>query len=101
LRQLVSQKEEEKYLQAFEAEHSFGDREVLIEKVWQKSDLDKKYRAMFKRWHDVLSVEGDKIDKMKKVLDDYLDLLRLDPGLPLELVGEKWIGFEALIFLKK
>jgi phenylacetic acid degradation operon negative regulatory protein len=101
LRQLVSQKEEEKYLQAFEAEHSFGDREVLIEKVWQKSDLDKKYRAMFKRWHDVLSVEGDKIDKMKKVLDDYLDLLRLDPGLPLELVGEKWIGFEAFNIFKE
>jgi len=95
LRQLVSQKEEEKYIQAFEAEHSFGDREVLIEKVWLKSEIDKKYRDMFKKWHDTLSLEGDKIDKFRKVINEYIELLRLDPGLPVELVGEKWIGVEA------
>src|SRR4030042_7071266 len=60
LRQLVSQKEEEKYIQAFEADHGFGDREVLIEKVWQKSEIDKKYREMFKKWHDILSTNIDK-----------------------------------------
>ena len=101
LRQLVSQKEEEKYIQAFEAEHSFGDREVLIEKVWQKTEIDKKYREMFKKWHDILSIDGDKIDKFRKVIAEYVNLLRLDPGLPVELVGEKWIGFEASNIFKE
>ena len=32
-------KEEEKYIQAFEADHTFGDREILIEKVWGKISL--------------------------------------------------------------
>jgi len=101
LRQLVSQKDEEKYIQAFEAEHSFGGREVLIEKVWKKTEIDKKYRAMFKKWHDILSTDEEKTNKFKKVIANYIDLLRLDPGLPVELIGEKWIGFEALSIFKE
>ncbi|MCS6956303.1 MAG: hypothetical protein NZM02_00445 [Patescibacteria group bacterium] len=36
LKDLTSQKEEEKYIQSFEADHIFGNREILIEKVWEK-----------------------------------------------------------------
>ena len=32
---------------------------------------------------------------MKEVIGEYVNLLRVDPGLPKELVGEKWIGFEG------
>ena len=101
LKSLVSQQEEEKYLQAFEAEHVFGDREILIEKVWNKSQLDKKYRELFKNWHDILSSESDKLAKLTKVVSDYVTLLREDPGLPVELVGESWIGFEAFNIFKE
>lgn len=101
LRQLVSQKEEEKYIQAFEADHTFGEREVLIEKVWGKSNLDKKYRELFKSWHDLLSKEGDKVDKFKTVASLYVEMLKIDPGLPSELVGEKWIAFEAFNIFKE
>lgn len=101
LRELVSQKEEEKYIQAFEADHIFGDREILIEKVWQKSLLDKKYRDMFKGWHDILSQEIDKTQKLTKVVNDYIITLRQDPGLPKELIGETWIGFEAYSLFKE
>lgn len=101
LRELVSQKEEEQYVQAFEAEHSFGDRTYLIEKVWGLSQLDKKYRELFKKWHDILAKEGSKLDKFKKVVDDYIGVLREDPGLPMELVGEKWIGFESFAIFKE
>jgi len=101
LKALTAQKEEERYIQAFEADHSFGDRRVLIEKVWQITSLDKKYREMFKKWHDVLSQPADKIEKFKKVISAYIDLLRLDPGLPVELVGEKWIGFEGWNIFKE
>lgn len=101
LRELVSQKEEEQYIQAFEANHIFGDREILIEKVWQKGHLDGLYRGLFKKWHEILSMEGEKSEKLKKVIDHYLELLRLDPGLPGELVGQSWIGFEGYTLYKE
>ncbi|PJE60518.1 hypothetical protein COU86_03895 [Candidatus Roizmanbacteria bacterium CG10_big_fil_rev_8_21_14_0_10_36_26] len=101
LKSLTSQKEEEKYIQAFEADHTFGDQEVLIEKVWGKANLDKSYRGLFKNWHDILSSQEEKVDKFKKVVSEYIGLLRQDPGLPKELVGESWIGFEGWNIFKE
>jgi phenylacetic acid degradation operon negative regulatory protein len=101
LRSLVSQKEEEQYIQAFESEHVFGDRAVLIEKVWGIAQLDKRYRELFKKWHDTLAKEGSKTDKFKRVISDYISILREDPGLPVELVGEKWIGYESFNIYKE
>lgn len=101
LRQLIEGKEEEKYFQAFESTHVFGDREVLIEKVWGKSQLDKSYRELFKKWHAILSSQDEKIEKFKKVIDEYVELLKIDPGLPKELLGEKWIGFEGWNIFKE
>lgn len=101
LKDLVSQKEEEQYIQAFQADHTFGDKEVLIEKVWSKSLLDKRYRELFKRWHDILSQKEEKTDKLKKVVSEYVTILKDDPGLPKELVGEQWIGFEGFNIFKE
>lgn len=101
LTNLTYQKEEEKYIQAFEADHIFGDRGVLIEKVWGKSLLDKKYRLLFKKWHEILSKEEDKVDKFRKVIADYLIVLREDPGLPSQLLGKEWIGYEAFNIFKE
>lgn len=96
LKMRVSNKEIEMYVQAFESDHTFGNKEVLIEKVWQKALLEKKYRALFKAWHATLSTNEDKIQKMKTVVKDYVAILKDDPGLPKQLVGDDWIGFEAL-----
>lgn len=101
LQNLISQKEEEKYVQAFESAHVFGDREILIEKVWGKTELEKKYRDLFKKWHDILAKEGDKLAKFMTVIGEYVAILRVDPGLPTELVGEKWIGNEAYSIFKE
>ncbi|MFN4212553.1 MAG: PaaX family transcriptional regulator C-terminal domain-containing protein [Microgenomates group bacterium] len=101
LRQLIGGKEEEKYFQAFESEHIFGDRNILIEKVWGKSNLDKSYRELFKKWHAILSSQEEKIEKFKKVIDEYINLLKIDPGLPKELLGEKWIGLEGWSIFKE
>ncbi len=95
LKALTAQKEEKCYIQAFEADHTFGDRDILIEKVWGKTALDKSYRELFKKWHEVLSSNDEKIDKFKKVISEYIVLLRQDPGLPKELIGDSWIGFEG------
>lgn len=101
LKKLVSQKEEEQYIQAFESEHVFGDKNILIEKVWQKTALDKKYRDLFKGWHDILSKEQDKVEKLKQVIDNYVMILKIDPGLPPELIGQTWIGFESFQIFKE
>ncbi len=102
LRELVAQKEEEKYIQSFESSHVYGDRNILIEKVWAKVALDKDYRELFKKWHSILSLEGgEKLEKFKKVIEYYVDMLRVDPGLPAELLGQNWIGFEAYNIFKE
>lgn len=100
LKDLISQ-QEKAYVQAFESKHVFGDREILIEKVWGTSQLEKKYRKLFMKWHDLLSKDEDKVKKMKLIVNEYVDILKKDPGLPKELVGAKWIGFEAINLFKE
>lgn len=95
LKALVSKKEEEKYIQAFESAYVFGDQKILIEKVWNKSALENKYRELFKIWHSILSKDTDKLHKLTLVVTEYVKILRQDPGLPKELISDKWIGFEA------
>lgn len=101
LKELIGAKEEEKYFQAFESDHVFGNREILIEKVWEKSKLDQKYRQLFKSWYEILSSNINKIEKFQKIIAEYINLLKIDPGLPKELVGEKWIGFEGWQIFKE
>lgn len=101
LRDLVAGKQEEQYIQAFESDHVFGDKNTLIDKVWGKSTLDKKYRELFKKWHGILSGNGEKNDKFTSVVKEFVTLLREDPGLPQELIGQNWIGFEAMNIFKE
>lgn len=101
LRELVAQKEERSYIQAFEAEHSFGDRTILIDKVWNTQTLSSKYRELFKVWHEILSKEGERERKLRNVIDQYVSLLKEDPGLPSDLVGQNWIGYEAFNIFKE
>ncbi len=101
LRDLVTGREEEKYVQAFESSHVFGDKDVLIEKVWGKSALEAQYRKLFKTWHEILSTGLDKREKYKRVVREYITVVKDDPGLPKELVGEAWIGLEAFNIYKE
>lgn len=101
LRDLVYGREEEKYVQAFESTHVFGDMETLVEKVWGKTELDKRYRELFKNWHDILSKDLKKEEKLKQAIALYVDILRHDPGLPSSLIGKDWTGFEAFSIFKE
>jgi phenylacetic acid degradation operon negative regulatory protein len=101
LRDLVYGREEEQYIQAFESTHMFGDMDVLIEKVWNKSELEKRYKELFKTWHNALSEDKSKTDKMKEVVYNYVEILRDDPGLPPSIVGRKWISLEAFNIFKE
>lgn len=101
LRDLVYGREEEQYIQAFEATHMFGDMNVLVEKVWGKSELEKTYKDLFKEWHTILSKDAEKKEKMKEVIYNYVSIVRDDPGLPPSLVGRKWISLEAFTIFKE
>jgi len=95
LRELVLGKEEERYVQAFTAEHAFGNRDTLIRKVFKLDELEELYKDIFKRWHEILSSKDSNMDKLKKVVGEYVFALKKDPGLPQELVGSGWIGRES------
>lgn len=101
LRDLVYGREEEQYIQAFESTHMFGDMNTLVEKVWNKSELEQSYKNLFKEWHGYLSEDLEKKDKMARVLYSYIKILRTDPGLPTSLVGRKWISQEAFSIFKE
>lgn len=101
LKDLVSKKEEEQYIQLFESKHVFGDQENLIETVWNKSGLELKYRNLFKKWHEFLSKDQDKILKLKDVINSYVSILKIDPGLPKTLLGNTWIGYEATTLFRE
>ncbi len=101
LRDLIYGREEEKYVQAFESTHVFGNTENLVEKVWEKSSLEKKYKDLFKKWHEILSEEKDKNEKLAQIIYSYIEIIRNDPGLPENLVGKNWIGFEAFRIFKE
>ncbi len=96
LKDVFSKKEEEGYIQAFEADHVFGRQTILIEKVWSISRLEAKYRALFKNWHEILSKDTPEDVRIKQIIKTYVDVIKIDPGLPSELIGDKWIGLEAL-----
>ncbi len=101
LKDMVYGKEEEKYIQAFESTHVYGDMDILVEKVWGKTTLDNRYREIFKKWHEVLSKDLSNIDKMKEIVYSYIEILRDDPGLPSSLIGSKWIAYEAFDIFKE
>ncbi len=101
LKQLISGKREQQYVQAFEARHVFGDLAVLVEKTWSISTLEKKYRDLFKQWHRILSQEQSSQQKLMQIISGYVDVIKIDPGLPKQILGEQWVGYEAIGIFKE
>ena len=96
MKQLVTGTPWDQYIQMFEGIPIIGEPSILIEKVWQISKLEGEYKKLFRTWHELLSQENlSKEEKLGKIVNAYIDILKTDPGLPKELVGEKWIGKDA------
>lgn len=84
------------YIQVFEGLPVLGDQKLLLEKVWELSKLEERYKKLFKDWHAILSEQTtDKEMKLKLIVNKYIEVLKDDPGLPKQLLGQHWIGFEA------
>ncbi|MCR4326190.1 MAG: hypothetical protein NUV52_00860 [Candidatus Roizmanbacteria bacterium] len=96
MKKLVEGTPWENYIQMFEGTPTLGDPSILVEKVWNIQKLQEAYKKVFKTWHELLSREDlSKEAKLAKVVNSYIEVLKTDPGLPKELVGEKWIGKDA------
>ncbi|MCA9371746.1 hypothetical protein KC726_02505 [Candidatus Woesebacteria bacterium] len=95
LKLLAEEKKVSEYIQAFEGEHAIGQKETLLEKVWNITKLEKEYKKLFKIWHDILAKDIHKHQKLKEIIEAYTGVLKVDPGLPKELLKNQWIGFEA------
>ena len=103
---LVTGKAEEQYIEAFESDHSFGNRDILIEKVWGKEALWTSGTADFskKMAHEYIQKSGDKSKEIPNFTwstDTSPSSFEVDPGLPVDLMGESWIGFEAMNIFKE
>lgn len=96
LKAVIDDSATSEYAQAFEAKHILGDLSVLIDKVWKKQDLEREYRQLFKKWHMILSEEQSQNKKLQLIVMAYVGVLKTDPGLPKELLGDGWVGYESL-----
>ena|SRR3990167_3298828 len=96
LRELVTGTPYEPFVQMFEGKTVVGEEKILLEKVWNTPKIEEGYKMLFRQWHEVLSKEDlNSNEKLSKIFSLYTNMLKIDPGLPKELVGEKWIGREA------
>lgn len=102
LNELIAGTDLAKYVQMFEGKPVIGDTAVLVEKVWETPKLENNYKGLFRKWHETLSgTEENKHQKLRAIVNEYITVLKEDPGLPPELVGKKWIGSEAFAIFQE
>ncbi|RHW42099.1 phenylacetic acid degradation operon negative regulatory protein PaaX [Neobacillus notoginsengisoli] len=97
----------EEYVDFFIAEYS-GPRENirLVEKCWDLEEINKRYQEFITEYSQKYFIEKNKISKglmtdadcfveRTKLVHEYRKFLFIDPGLPEELLQEKWLGGHA------
>lgn len=88
LKEVLSAQGLSEYIVVFEGANLFDEDEIkLATKVWGLGKINRKYE----KWLD--KVEKGKITQ--KLIDEYLEILELDPCLPEDLLPEWWAGDEA------
>lgn len=88
LKEVLSSQGLSEYIVVFEGANLFDEDETkLATKVWQLGKVNRKYE----KWLD--KVEKGKISQ--KLIDEYLEILEIDPFLPHDLLPVWWAGDEA------
>jgi len=98
----------ESYADLFHADHlAFGDITTLIRRWWNLDELERRYEAFIqahepalRRWEEQRGTQG--LTEQRAAFADYVRALTdwrrlpyLDPGLPVELLPDDWIGIRA------
>jgi len=80
-----------------------SDREFAAE-VWPLSEINEKYKKLLSAWDAELKKERSAEERLGVVIslhNRYLDILRDDPQLPLELLPPDWAGDAARNLFEK
>jgi phenylacetic acid degradation operon negative regulatory protein len=98
----------ESYADLFHADYlAFGDPAGKIRRWWDLDDLERRYEAFIRahepalrRWEEQGGTQGLAASRAAfadyvRALTDWRRLPYLDPGLPVELLPDDWIGIRA------
>lgn len=104
---LIEKYDIESYVDFFIAEYS-GPHENnrLVNKSWDIEEINGKYQAFISEYSQKYIIDKNKIQKgnmsdaecfveRTKLVHEYRKFLFVDPGLPEELLPEKWLGNHA------
>jgi len=104
---LIDKYQIEDYVDFFVAEYSGPKENIrLVEKCWDLDEINKRYEEFIKIYSQKYIIEKNKISKGQmtdadcfvertKLVHEYRKFLFIDPGLPEELLPEKWLGSHA------
>jgi len=82
------------------------ENKQLVDKSWNLEEINKKYQAFISEYSQKYIIDKNKIQKGQKtagecfvdrakLVHEYRKFLFIDPGLPEELLQEKWLGNHA------
>lgn len=91
------------FIAKYEGPH---DNFRLVEKSWNLEDINSKYQVFISEYSQKYIIDKNKIQKGQmsdaecfvertKLVHEYRKFLFVDPGLPEELLPEKWLGSHA------
>lgn len=95
------------YITIFKAEHLGMNSDLdLIEKCWDLEDINNRYESFIQQYSQKYIIDKNKIETNKMsddecfvektlLVHEYRKFLFVDPGLPDELLPEKWLGDSA------
>ena len=95
------------YITIFKAEHlGMNSNSDLVEKCWDLEDINNRYETFIKHYSQKYIIDKSKIETNKMTDDEcfvektllvheFRKFLFVDPGLPDELLPEKWLGDSA------
>ncbi|MGY3714547.1 phenylacetic acid degradation operon negative regulatory protein PaaX [Sutcliffiella cohnii] len=97
----------EEYVDFFVAEYNGpNENSRLIEKSWDLGEINEKYQLFIQEYSQKYIIDRNKIQKglmsdaecfveRTKLVHEYRKFLFVDPGLPEELLPERWLGSHA------
>ncbi|MEI2665216.1 phenylacetic acid degradation operon negative regulatory protein PaaX [Rossellomorea sp. LJF3] len=104
---LIGKYDIKEYVDFFIAEHKGpNENQRLIEKSWDLNEINDRYQEFISRYSQQYMIDKSKISKGQmsdaecfvertKLVHEYRKFLFVDPGLPEELLPEKWLGAHA------
>jgi len=82
-----------------------GNEKALVSHIWNIDEINNDYQNLYKlliKLHDreKSSITDNVEDEIRKVRENYLLILKRDPGLPKELLPNNWYGEKVKKLLK-